>query len=387
MLKSIWMNVWDLAGIEPSEMVAFLKNCGLTACNLGFSYHGGRMLLPRHRRHKIYEQNLSALYFPANLERYAGFRLQPHVAPEARLVQPFIAECVKADFEVNAWIVLCHNDRLGMDAPECSVENVFGDRYTYALCPSNPEVRRYVVALCADIAAFDGVAKLDLEALSFMGYEHASVHDKRGVPLTPIVKWLLSLCVCPDCRRDLGSVTDEVKAKARSFVSHYLEALPDEREASDLRVELEAALGADALAALLEMRRNVLTSLLDEIRAATKPAHLNLRLATSPLFYGGKTPLTFSDLAGRVDSATVTFLGASKESMSKELNALPGKDERSVPLYGGFMFHHPDCISEADVRERVAMLDAARVDGQIFYGFSMAATKHFAWLRNVLTKE
>lgn len=381
------MNAWDLAGIAPTEMVAFLKSCGLNACNLGFSYHGGRMLLPRHHQHKIYEQNLSALYFPADAKRYAGFRLQPHVAPEAKLIGPFIAECVKADFEVNAWIVLCHNDRLGMDAPECCIENVFGDKYIYALCPSNPEVRRYIVALCADIAAFNGVAKLDLEALSFMGYEHASVHDKRGVPLTPTMLWLLSICMCLDCRRNLGSVAGEVKAKACSFISSYLETLPDENEASDLRVELEAALGTDALVELLEMRRLVLTSLLEEIRAVTKPAHLNLRLATSPLFCGGKTAIPFSDLAGRVDSVTTTFLGASKENMSKELAGLPSRDKRFVPLYGGLMFHHPDCRSEADVRERVAMLEASRIDDQIFYGFSMAATKHFAWLRNVLMKE
>jgi len=74
------------------------------------------------------------------------------------------------------------------------------------------------------------------------------------------------------------------------------------------------------------------------------------------------------------------------ESMSSELKRLPAKHERRVLLYGGFMFHHPDCSSEADVRERVRLLDAAQLDGHIFYGFGMAAGKHFVWLKNALTK-
>lgn len=388
MLKSIWMNAWDLQDVEHAELIGFLKDCGLNACNLGLSYHGGRMLLPRHRRYKIYEQHAGALYFPADRRRYRNLRLQPHVAPEAALVRPFVEACARAGFEVNAWTVLCHNDHLGASAPECCVENAFGDRYTYALCPSNADVRRYVVGLCADVASFDGIGHLDLEALSFMGYEHASPHDKRGVPLTKLITWLLSVCFCEACRARLGSrAADELRRRARRAVNDYLEELPDaESGGADLRIELETVLGAEGLGALLEMRSGALTTLLDEVRDETKGTRLNLRLATSPLFHGGKTALSLASLEGRVDSATVTFLGTDVESMRGELNRLPAKHERMVPLYGGFMFHHPDCASERDVRERVRLLDAAQLDGHIFYGFGMAAGKHFTWLKNALTK-
>jgi len=388
MLKSIWMNAWDLQDVDHAELIGFLRDCGLNACNLGFSYHGGRMLLPRHRRRKIYEQHAGALYFPVDARRYQNLRLQPHVAPEATLVRPFADACVKAGFELNAWTVLCHNDWLGMNAPECCIENVFGDRYTYALCPSYPDVRRYVVQLCADVADFDLIGHLDLEALSFMGYEHASLHDKRGVPLTKLMTWLLSICFCETCRARFGSrAADELRRRARRAVNDYLEDLPDAGSGgADLRIELETVLGAEELGALLDMRSEVLTTLLDEVRNETKGKRLNLRLATSPLFHGGKTALPLSKLEGRIDSATVTFLGADLESMGGELKQLPAKHERRMPLYGGFMIHHPDCTSEADVRERMELLDAAQLDGHIFYGFGMAADKHFAWLKNALTK-
>jgi len=120
--------------------------------------------------------------------RYRGWRLQPHVAPEAPLVHEFLAVAQKANFPVNAGTVLCHNDRHGLAAPACGLTNVCGERYSYALCPAHPKVRGYFVARGGDLAAQSGLAGLAFEALSFMGYEPQSPHDKTGVPLTPLIK-------------------------------------------------------------------------------------------------------------------------------------------------------------------------------------------------------
>lgn len=383
-LKSIWMHAWDLEGVEPQALIAELQECGLNACNLAFSYHGGRMLLPRHRSRRVYEQDLSAVYFQADAARYRGLRLQPQVAPQAVLIEPFLRAAQAAQFEVNAWTVLCHNDRLGALAPECTIENVYGEHYTYALCPSNLEVRDYVRRLCGDIARVEGVAQLDLEALNFMSYEHASLHDKHGLPLTAAVKWLLSLCVCVACRRRFGDALDEVAAQARDFLKHYFAEFPDTPATADLQVELIGALGESPLGALLEQRATVLMTLLDEVRSETGTTPLNVRAATSPLFVGSKTALTHAQLVGRADSATVTFLGASREQMRADLARLPMPEQRRMPVYGGFCFHHPDCADESDVRSRLALLHEARLDGAIVYCYGMAGDRHFRWLKQAL---
>lgn len=373
-MRSIWMHAWDLAGFDPAEVAAFLKSCGLSACNLAFSYHGGRMLLPRNRRRVVYELDPGALYFPAELRRYHGLRLKPHVAPEAALVPPFVEACRSAGLAVYAWTVLCHNDGLGAAAPECCVMNAFGERYSYALCPSNPEVRRYVIALCRDVAAFPGLSGLELEALSFLGLEHNSLHDKLGVPLSSAISWLLSLCFCEHCCKAMGEAAGEIAARARSTVRRYF--------AEPAAWELQEVLGREALAGVLAARRRVLTTLLDDIRAAAGRMHLNLRVAGSPLFCGGKAALEWPDLAGRVDSATVTFFGYSKQRMAAELESLPARAARPAPLYGGFVFHHPDCASEADFRERLGLVRAAELDGVLVYCYGLAAEKHFQWLRD-----
>ncbi len=379
-MRSIWMHPWDLEGCDPAEAVAFLKDCGLSACNLAFSYHGGRMLLPRNRLRVVHELDPGALYFPANPRWYADLRWQPRIAPQAALVRPFVDACGAAGFAVHGWIVLCHNDRFGAEAPECCIRNAFGERYSYALCPANPEVRRYVIALCAEVAAFPGLSGLDLEALSFLGLEHNSLHDKRGIPLTPAVTWLLSVCFCDYCRKAIGEPAEEAAASARAAVKRYFATLSGS-------ATLEEILGPETLAAVLSTRRRLLTSLLEEIRAAVGAVHLNLRVANSPLECGSKSPLEWQEVAGRADSATVTFFGYSRESMAAALQSLPARDRRPLPIRGGFVFHHPDCASEADVRDRLDLLRSADLDGMLFYCYGLASESHFEWLRKALRRD
>jgi len=386
MTHSIWMHAWDLESQRPDGVVAALQDLGLTGCRLAFSYHGGRMLLPRHPR-RVYEQDASALYYPANAASFSGLRLQPRIAPEASLVPAFVEACHKAGLEVSAWTVLCHNDRLGAAAPDCCVENAFGDRYSYALCPANPDVRAYVVALCADIAAAPGIARLDLEALSFMGYEHHSLHDKRGVTLDEAVLWLLCVCCCPHCSSALGEASRDLRSGIRAAVDSYLRADIEPLTFDELASSIRNVLGAPVVEHLLATRRRVLASLLEEIRRAAPAAHLDLRLAPSLWFHGGKAQLAWEDLPGRADSATVALFGSWLRNMEEALRALPPPGRRPLPVHGGFVFHAPDCVRERDVRDRLSLLRVAGLDGAAFYCYGMAAGRHLGWLRRALTQE
>jgi hypothetical protein len=380
------MHAWDLDGADPAAVADELRALGLDACSLAFGYHGGRMVLPRGRRGRVRELDPGAVYFASDPSRYQGLRLRPRVAPEASLVPPFVRACAGAGIAVGAWVVVCHNDRLGAAHPECCVENVYGDRYPYALCPSHPEVRRYAAALCADVAATPGVARLELEALGFMGVEHASLHDKCGVPLGAAATWLLSVCACQWCRVRVGAPLDAFAPRARLWLDDHF-AAPAPGAGRPVREALDAIVGAPLLDALLDGRRQVVATLLDEVRAAAGPLHLDVRLATDPLFVGGKAALGWADLAGRADSATVSFFGAPLERMRGELRALPPAAERGVPVFGAFAFHAPDCASEADVRQRLALLRTAGVDGVSAYCLGLAAAPQLAWLAAALADD
>jgi hypothetical protein len=50
------------------------------------------------------------------------------------------------DFHCTGWTVGLHNSRLGQLHPDLVCQSAFGDPLVNALCPSQPEVRAYLVA-------------------------------------------------------------------------------------------------------------------------------------------------------------------------------------------------------------------------------------------------
>ncbi len=357
MTRSIWICPWDLESREPDAVLDELQGLGLTACSLGLSYHGGRMILPRHPSRFVFEQHPGAVYFPADPARYSTQRLKPVVNKLADLVPPFLAAAKRRNFPVWAWTVLCHNDHLGTLAPDCCIENAFGDRYSYALCPSNPDVQAYILTLCAEIAALDGIAGLDIEALSYMGYEHQSLHDKRAIALNKDAISLLSLCFCRHCRSAIGPESEALREQVKAGVR------------AGLPVDWEIVAAA---------RRRTLLDLLARLRHAVGNTKVNLRVSTDPAFHGGKTALGLRQIAPYVDVATVTFFGASAETMEQQLSLLV---ERPLPVNAGFVFHAPDCASEQDVQRRLGIIESAALNGVSFYSFSMASEMQLGWLR------
>ncbi|MGH9630924.1 MAG: hypothetical protein ACRD7E_21650, partial [Bryobacteraceae bacterium] len=144
---------------------------------------------------------------------------------------------------------------------------------------------------------------------------------------------------------------------------------------------LKRVLGEEALDALLEMRRAKILSLLREICGVAKGKPVSVRFSPDPLFQGDKTALAWDDVKKAVDAVTLTFFGAGADDMAAQLRGIPRPNERPVPVYGGFVFHHPDCQSEQTFRDRLALVEEAGLDGVIFYSLSMATGMHLDWLK------
>jgi hypothetical protein len=357
MTRSMWMNAWDLQGIEPDRMIDSLLELGLDGCRLGLSYHGGRMLLPNNAKHVVYRQHPGAVYFKPQASRYGS--LQPAASPLAKATELFLERCAVRSFPAQAWTVLCHNDYLGDRHRQCCVRNAFGEHYTYALCPSHPEVQRYIISLCGEIAALPGIEALDLEALSFMGYEHNSLHDKRGIALPPEVTKLLSICFCRFCSASLPE-----PASVRERIRNYFQT-----------GEIPVAEGW-LENAVLSLRRETLLGLLKHLA----PASINLRFTPDPTFTGGKTALSWADAATVAQAVTLTFFGSAVEQMRTSLANVPAN--RNLKIDAGFMFHLPDCNSARQIAKRLELAQQAGLNGVAFYSYSMAAPYQLDWLRS-----
>lgn len=179
---STWAGPWDWEYLPKQLRV-----------RMAYAYHGGRLYLPKHPRHRVYELPESAVFFPVELHRFG--KLRPWIAePKVRMDRPHAA-----------WLVLCHNDSLGKEHPEYCVRNQHGDVYSYALCPSHPAVQDYCVELCRQAAAQPYVDELDLEALGWLGFAHNGLHEKCGVELSRSEVLALSQCHCEHCQKGDGA--------------------------------------------------------------------------------------------------------------------------------------------------------------------------------------
>ncbi|WP_432003571.1 hypothetical protein [Streptomyces sioyaensis] len=126
-----------------------------------------------------------------------GRRLRPLTARWLEEPDPFgraVDLLGRAGIEVSAWIVLTHNSWLGRRFSELSVVNCLGDRYSYALCPAQEEVREYAATLAAESVREVPVAGVSLEACGQLGVVHAGHHDKSRASWTSRVERMLSIC-------------------------------------------------------------------------------------------------------------------------------------------------------------------------------------------------
>ncbi len=344
--RALWIYPWDIldAGIAETVQRAH-ADWGLTALSLTASYHNAKFLLPRRSRERVFLTGGSAVYFRPDDRSYADTPLRPVVTPRTELLDVLdqtAAACRRPGISVRAWTVGLHNSRLGEAHPDAAEENLFGDRYPWALCPANPDVRRYLAGLVRDLATNHDLDTIDLESAGYHGFTHGHHHELNGINLGQVEELLLGLCFCSHCLARAGDAgIDGTRLRAE------LVALLDARFASEaalapadpaeMRPVLALLLAWPDLAAYVRMRLDTVTSLVAELK--------------TDALAGSQTRLALT-VATFVRGAANAWL----EGM--DLRALPAVADELILL--GY-FHDPAAIA-ADVRlasELMGSLDQA----------------------------
>src|SRR5579871_6181394 len=175
---SLYAYPWDLPGsgkVDIGRLCAELDELGVHGLTLAASYHAGKFISPRGDGRVTFPED-GAIYFSPRADRYGV--LKPYVSQVVdRRGDPFAELARDGRIPVDAWLVLNHNYRLGTEHPECTVQNLWGDRYPYSLCPSHPETRQYAHALCLDVAEQGLARALSIESPGFMVYAHGFHHE------------------------------------------------------------------------------------------------------------------------------------------------------------------------------------------------------------------
>ncbi|MEV5946570.1 hypothetical protein [Streptomyces sp. NPDC051993] len=263
MKTSAFLYPWDVLG-DP-HAPARIADLGVRQVTLASAYHSTRALTPRHPRHRIVTAEYASVLYPPDEPYWRRRELRPNAAGPWAPGDAYgrAAEALAAaGLDVHSWVVLAHNSRLGAEHPDTSVVNAYGDRYPWAPCIAQPQVRSYLVALAAEAAVRPGARGTELESCGWYGLAHLHAHDKTaGVPLDDTAQYLMSLCFCAACEagyEESGLDPQELRKRVQGALEPVWRGGP------------VGARGAELLADTLEFRARTARALQESAVAAVR---------------------------------------------------------------------------------------------------------------------
>jgi len=367
---------------------------GVTGVSMAAAYHSARDILPHNPRRSIYFHEGGTVFFHHEPVRYG--RIQPVAASlvaEHDLLRDLCTAAESRSMSTRAWTVYLHNSRLGSLHTDCTPMNALGDRFLTELCPAHPEVRRYAVALTADLASYP-IRSIMAEALHFRTIEHGFHHERYFLDLGPTARFLLGVCFCTSCLDAAVAAGVDALGVQRAVAGRlkaWLAAGSGGHEPVD-RDQL-GSYATGEMAGYLRTREQTVTSLVAEVQQAAAEAGVRLTFSA----HGG------SAKSGKTESsdstATAWMLGVDIEEVSAvadEFEVLAyGTDTaaigRIVSEYGSAIALRaevavalrpmwPDTTNAEDLSDRVRLAmerGASRID---FYHYGLMPASSLDWV-------
>jgi hypothetical protein len=379
---TMWAYPWDLLDDGAHRVARRLReDIGLDAVSVATSYHSVEHLRPHTRGSRMFVAHEGAVYFQPDPQLWKSAPIRPNVAPLAATQNPLEVICAAAEragLNVESWTVCLHNSALGRRHPTAVVENAFGDGYVPALCPSNPDVRLYITTLIRDLATNYPLFAIELESLYFDGFGHFHGHEKVGVELGNVGRFLLSLCFCPSCSRraeDSGVDIAGLRGRVRSTVAQILQqGAPLALHADDLLAE------DDDLRALLALREGIVTSLAHEVKEAAGDKFLVAMVMGDPRVTGANGK-ALAELADALEVLCYTAqTDVLEQAVSQATTQYCAADDLIVGL-SAFVPHTPSKgVLTANVRRALDM----GVRGFSFYNYGIMPERNLDWVASAV---
>jgi hypothetical protein len=257
--------------------------------------------------------------------------------------------------------------------PECTVRNCFGDSYPHALCPANPDVRRYLAGLCGDLANNLPLHAVQLESPGYMGLRHGHHHERDLTVLTPLEDGLMDLCFCPDCCREARQQDvdpEEIRHAACDILEAAMRAAPG-RPADHPSGAGDLEESIPGLGVYRAMRKSVEDSLLREIRTALSPSRAELWLL------GGWNP----EAADVIDGFYAGVYGQNAVRALESVRRARAPISADRTLHAGIRLGLNSVADEKDLTEIVGAVREGGADGVMFYNYSESPMAALNWIK------
>ncbi len=168
-----------------------------------------------HRNPRTFRTRGGLFFQPAE-RLYAQTRCQPIVSSWLATGDPLAhlsRACKERDLKLRV-MVSAAVGQMAERYPEFSCRNAFGDESYTRLCPANPEVENYLLAMAMDLSSNERVSAICLSDWDIRWPDVDELPASNG--LGPVERSLLSVCFCPSCNRRSQSAGIDVEAAQRS---------------------------------------------------------------------------------------------------------------------------------------------------------------------------
>ncbi len=392
--RALWIYPWDIldAGID-----ATVRRAGhewrLSALSLTSSYHSAKFLLPRRSREKVFLSGGSAVYFRPDPALYADTPLKPVVTHRTDLLDVLdrtSEACRRQGLGLRAWTIALHNSRLGETHPDAAEVNAFGDRYPWALCPANPDVRRYAAGLVRDVATNHDVDGIDLESIGYHGLYHGHHHELIGIEFGPIDEFLMGLCFCRHCIERAGQAGIDAERLRGQIAATLQRRFADEAFVPALPMDdpkdvLSLLTAWDDLAAYVRMWMRTVASLVEELKTtALAGARTQLALTASTFQRGAANAwlegMDLRLLARAADEIIALAYSSDPGDVAGDVRFARELMGGAGRLVVGMSLLRQGTTSAVNLRAKV---EAARRLGATkfsFYNFGFVSEERLSWL-------
>jgi hypothetical protein len=374
----MYLYPWDLEDEGPETVIARLRDVGIDSLVLATSYHAGKFVRPHATGRRVYFPEDGTIYFRPDLTRYG--QIQPRVNSRVEQFDALGALAQLApDMPVSGWTVGLHNTPLGQAHPDLVVHNAYGDPLWNALCPAQPEVRRYLVALCADLASNHPVTEVAIETPGWQAYRHGHHHEFELIDLLPRAQVLLGMCFCEACvagARRAGVDAMRLAQRTRDELDRFF--ADGTEPTTDLRADAEWS-------AFLNWRAASVTSLVEDVRAAVPKA---VQLAVIPTTQSPNSLcwIEGSDLAAlaKIARLEVPAYQSGVAAILSDVEATTAAAGRGARL--GYILRptHPNLPTAGDVRTAVREIGAVGAASISFYNYGHLRLSSLDWIKSAI---
>lgn len=387
--RAINLFPWDVQSEGAEPCLGAIAELGCSTVVLSTNYHRARLFRPRTLGY--YHRPVDWCDFVPTPSLYEEPALLPPVNPDSRCVaaaQDAVTAARARRLEVIASVIGCHNTTIGLAHPELCVENAFGDRYAFALCPAQPRVRSHLCSLVRDVSRQFRPDAVLLDSFAYLDAVHREHHELMFISPGAHGKYLLSLCFCPACRERLareGIEPEAFRTQVKALLGAAVARDPQPRSAEWERDELAALLlEVPEVLAATRARGNAVADLLRDVRQVTQEENVALHAQSGLLARPSARAWTegtgLRALAGVADHIFVQAHHGSACEVVQDL----GWAASLVPaqrLVAATMVGEDHVATEGDLRQRVQAVWSLGAAGMCYYNYGLLSPARLAWIR------